>query len=201
MKKLISKSTKLTKVITVEDRGELYDIIQERLIKSSDLDLSDINVSKITSFDDLFFDCGATTINVSGWNISNATDLSEMFANCKSLQEIIGLETWNMSNAENIMGMFYYCKDLCKMNISTWNTENCKDMSFLFADCSDLETLGGKEITLNCKSSSDVTKMFLNCYSLKGIIHLENVSKHANGVNLLDEQSKNMTGLLDVQIV
>lgn len=201
MKKLISKSTKLTKVITVNDRSELLDIIKERLKKSSDLDLSDINVSKITAFDDLFFNCGATTINVSGWNISNAYDLGEMFANCKFLQEIIGLETWDMSNVKDITGMFYCSNELQKINISTWNTEKCKDMSYLFTNCSNLETLGGKEITLNCKSSSNVYQMFLNCYLLKGIIHLENVSKKAKGVNLLDEQSKNMTGLLDVQIV
>lgn len=201
MKKLISKSTKLKSIITVNDRSELLDIIKERLKKSSDLDLSDINVSKVTNFNSLFLFCGATTINVSGWNISNATDLSEMFASNKSLQEIIGLETWDISNAENIMGMFHTCTDLRKINISTWNTEKCENMSWVFTDCRDLETLGAKEITLNCKSATTVFEIFLKCYSLKGIIHLENLSKHAAGVKSLDEQSKNMTGLLDIQLI
>lgn len=201
MKKLISKSTKLKNFITVTDRGELCDIIIERLRISSDLDLSDINVSKVKSFYGLFYGCGATSINVSGWNIAAATDLTEMFSGCKSLQEIIGLETWDISNVENLMGIFNGCKDLQKINISTWNTKNCKNMSWMFADCLDLETLGGKEITLNCKSATTVFEIFVKCYSLKGIIHLDNVSKNAYGVKLLDEQSKNMTGLLDIQLV
>ena len=61
------------------------------------------------------------------------TNMSCMFCDCSSLQEI-NLSSFNTSNATNMELMFCKCSSLKKINLSSFNTNNVTDMSEMFSD-------------------------------------------------------------------
>lgn len=110
--------------------SDLKYIVGEK-IKNEDYDLRDINVSNILVFDYLFRDINRFekekihSLDLSGWDVSNAKSFKGMFFNCFELEEIIGIEDWNVSNVNDMRSMFYNCKKLT-CDISDWNiNDNC----------------------------------------------------------------------------
>ena len=54
------------------------------------LDLSNFNTSNVTDMSNMFFYCEKLkTLNVSGWDITNVTNYNQMFLGCSNLNEII----------------------------------------------------------------------------------------------------------------
>ena len=49
-----------------------------------------------------------TPFDVSKWNVSNVTNMSHMFFNCKNFN--CDLSSWDVSKVENMSNMFTYCK-------------------------------------------------------------------------------------------
>lgn len=107
------------------DKDELRKIITDKF-NNGDNDLRDIDVSKVTSFEGLFrrLPSGSSphrinSINVTGWNTSNVTNMKTMFFNNFNLEEIIGIEDWDVSNVTSMKSMFCHCYDL-KLDLSMW---------------------------------------------------------------------------------
>ena len=90
-------------------RKELMDLIENRIYEyGNDVDLNDIDVSKIT-------------------------DMSYIFGN--HFHDFEGdISEWDVSNTESMRGMFDGCKKF-NCDISGWDVSNVKDMSYLFSDC------------------------------------------------------------------
>ena len=66
-----------------ETKEELQDIIKQRIKEEGDkVDLNDIDVSNITDMSSLFESTNFNG-NISKWNVSNVTNMSFMFYNCK----------------------------------------------------------------------------------------------------------------------
>ena len=115
-----------------EDAYELCEIVMDKYNDNNEyIDCRDIDVSNITDFSStyrfgegyvsIFFDCkNVKVIDVTGWDVSNATDIGGIFYNCKNLETIIGLETWDVSNAEIMSHLFENCVKLKDINISNW---------------------------------------------------------------------------------
>ncbi len=62
-----------------------------------------------------------TTIDVTGWNTKNVTNMACTFFNCRNIEQIIGLETWDITKVLNINNMFRRCYKLKDVgNISHW---------------------------------------------------------------------------------
>lgn len=115
---------------TPKTSSNLKYIINEK-IKNGDYDLRDIDVSNILEFDYLFRYIPTVerekirSLDMSGWDVSNAKSFKGMFLNCVQLEEIIGIENWNVSNVNDMRSMFYNCKNLT-CDISNWNiNDNC----------------------------------------------------------------------------
>ncbi len=91
-------------------------------------DLSKLDVSKITSMENLFkyslFDG-----DISKWDVSNVTSMKEMFFSVESFNQPIG--NWDVSNVTNMESMFEYAIKF-NQNISSWNTKNVTTMYFMF---------------------------------------------------------------------
>ena len=104
--KLIIKKSNSYKYFP-KDKNELKDLVEKRIKQEgNEVDLNDIDVSKITDMTALF---GGTNFNgdISGWDVSNVTNMSYMFCSCKSFNQDIS--NWDVSNVKNINYVFVYC--------------------------------------------------------------------------------------------
>ena len=107
-KLIIKKSKSNSYKYFPETKEELKDIILQRIKEEGkEVDLNDIDVSKITDMSKLF-----EGIDFNG-DISN----------------------WDVSNVTNMYAMFYFCKTFNK-DISGWDVSNVKTLNFIFDNCS-----------------------------------------------------------------
>ena len=180
-----------------QTKEELIENIKE-LLDKEETDFNCIDTSEITDMSNLFSDSyidGNTeriiikdmNINISNWNVSNVTNMGEMFNNCYNFD--CDLSNWNVSNVETMENMFTYCPifdcDLSKWNVSNvkdmfrmfdnckifkgkgldkWDVSNAVDMSFMFDGCLNLNCDLSK---WNIKNVKYTNRMFTNCNSLK----------------------------------
>lgn len=93
-------------------------------------DLSGWDVSNLTNASYMFRDCRSlTTIgNLPGWDTSSLTDASSMFDNCYKLTTLGDLSGWNTSSLTNVSSMFSYCSRL-SVNCSNWDVSKVTNHS------------------------------------------------------------------------
>ena len=53
--------------------------------------------------------CRIIQIDFSKWDVSNVTNMSNMFKNCNNIS---GISEWNVSNVKDMSYMFYKCKNI-----------------------------------------------------------------------------------------
>ena len=80
------------------------------------------------------------SLDVSGWDISNASDLSWMFDGCSSLTSL-DVSGWDVSNASDLSSMFRDCSSLTSLDLSGWDVSNASGLSGMFWNCSSLGTV------------------------------------------------------------
>ena len=91
------------------------------------------NTSKVTTFYGTFFHCAKlSSLDVSGWDTSSATNLQGVFAKCTSLTTIEGLENWNTSKVKNLSLLFWLCESLPTVNLSSFDTSAATNMTDMF---------------------------------------------------------------------
>jgi hypothetical protein len=90
--------------------------------------IGDWFVEKISDFSGLFQDKSGFNSNIVAWDMSNATNVSNMFKGTSFNQDI---STWDVSNVETFNGMF----DQTPFNqdISGWNVSNSTSFSNMFS--------------------------------------------------------------------
>ena len=140
---LFGKDCKAVKSVVVRDRisvaygYEYFDGFEN----CTSMDISKFDVSKATDLSCMFEDCSSvTTLNVSGWDVSKAEKLSSMFSGCSSL-ESLDVSGWDVSSGTDFRSMFYGCSSLMSIDVSAWNISNATDISSMFEDCKSLTSL------------------------------------------------------------
>jgi surface protein len=68
--------------------------------------------------------------NVTGWNVSQVTDMSQMFIECRRFTGG-DLSKWDVSNVTNMRRMFENCH-VFNGDISTWNVSKVQNMDGMF---------------------------------------------------------------------
>ena len=80
--------------------------------------------------------------NYVSWDMSNVTDMSDLFHEAAALVDIAALATWNISNVKNIGQMFCAATSLSDISaIANWNTSHVKEMYGLFRKATSLSSI------------------------------------------------------------
>ena len=145
LKEIIQEKLKVnskTKIDTYSEhpktKGELLDILKERLSKDKNVDLNDIDVSQIDTMFMLFDQLDPHNIDISKWNVSNVKNMTFMFIDCENFD--CDLSEWDVTNVESMYSMFNGCKKFKGEGLENWNVSNKakNDMRNMFDDCKSL---------------------------------------------------------------
>ena len=103
---------------------------------------------------------------LSGWNISNVTDLSLALCGYRNLENIKGLKYWDTSKVEDMQSIFgdmdYNPTQINDITaLSNWDVSNVTNMSWMFYDCdvSDLSALSNWDVS----NVTNMSYMFQGC--------------------------------------
>ncbi|WP_281989681.1 BspA family leucine-rich repeat surface protein [Aquimarina aggregata] len=120
-----------TNILSVEQWGNL--LVSKLNFKDAiNFQINDINapdLSRVTSFDNLFN--GATTVNadLSGWNVITIQSMNRTFLGATAFNG--NISTWNTANVESMSSMFNNATTF-NQDISSWDTSNVLKMDAMF---------------------------------------------------------------------
>ena len=127
-----------------------------------------LNMSKVTDMSNMFR--GQINLayikDVSNWDVSNVTNMTQVFYNTKKLTSL-DLSGWNTSSVTDMKGMFNSCQNLTTLDVSSFDTSKVIDMNNMFTNCSSLTSLDLSG--LDTSKVTDMNSMFINCKSLTSL--------------------------------
>ena len=131
------------------------------------VDLTNIDVSKVTSLNYLFENnTNLININVSNWDTSNITSLRGAFASIPNL-ESVDFADWDVSQVTDFYAMLDGCKKLENIDVSKWNTSSAINMGWMF-NSNNFKTLDVSNF-----NTSKVTNMFAMFSSSHSLTRLD----------------------------
>ena len=154
--------------------------------------------STLTNFSGLFNrDSGlpfAFDEDISGWDVSNVTNMSSMFKGCASFNQDIS--DWNVEYVTDMSSMFEGCSSfnqhinyqLAGALSSAWDVSNVTDMSSMFKDCSSFD---GNITDWVVSGVRDMSSMFKGCSSFNRDI---NTNGNAWNVGQVQDMSSMFEG-------
>ena len=116
-----------------------------------DCDLNWIDTSNVTDMSYLFDEMRSFTGNVSEWDVSNVTDMGNMFGSTNFNGD---LSKWDVSNVTNMDSMFEF--SLFNGDISNWDVSNVTDMGYMFME----SQFNGDISKWNVTNVEEMTYMF-----------------------------------------
>jgi surface protein len=90
--------------------------------------IKDWNVSNVTNMSELFQDADSFNEDISNWDVSNVTDISRMFRGAFSFNQDIS--RWDVSKVKNMGGMFQWSS--FNQDISNWDVSSVSNMMAMF---------------------------------------------------------------------
>lgn len=121
------------------------------------------SIGNLTVLNNMLDGCSLLTFTGEKWDTSEVTDMTELFAECPSLNGPIG-RNWDVSNVDNMMGMFRLCDKLTYNIGKNWVTSSLRSTRLMFGHCDSLN----KNVGCNWDTSgvTDMSGMFWECYKL-----------------------------------
>ncbi len=124
--------------------------------------------TNVTDMQSMFYYCNVSTLNVSSFDTSSVTTMSNMFGMNYSLTTIEGLEKWDTAKVTNMTNMFEFCELLKSLNVSGFDTSNVNSFNSMFSHCEELTTITGLD-NFKTSNATDMSDMFSNCSKLQEI--------------------------------
>ena len=107
-----------------------------------------------------------SSLDLSGFDTMNVTDMSGMFQDCSSLSSL-DLSNFDTTNVTNMCRMFQDCSSLSSLDLSSLDTTNVTIMWDMFRDCSSLSSLDLS--SFDTKNMISMTGMFDGCTGMTEI--------------------------------
>lgn len=94
------------------------------------INASDIpDLSNVTDMSNMFYNCTSFNSNISNWDVSNVTNMQSMFQGATSFNQDIG--SWNTSNVTSMSSMFSGATSF-NQDLSSWDVSKVTDMVTMF---------------------------------------------------------------------
>ena len=127
---------------------------EQKIKNFLELDLSGFNTSNVTNMSQMFARMSnLTTLDLSSFDTSKVTDMSGMFENMDNLTTL-DLSSFDTSKVTDMSGMFENMDNLTTINLSSFDTSQVTDMHSMFFEIPNLTTLD-----LSSFDTSQVTDM------------------------------------------
>ena len=122
------------------------------------IDLSNWDVSNVTTMEGLFNNCKKFNCDLSKWDVSNVKDMSYMFYNCGNFD--CDLSNWDVSNVTNMYTMFEGCSKFKGKGLENWDVSKVESISYMFFDCINFDC---DLSNWNVNNVKNMKRMFYNC--------------------------------------
>ncbi|MBO5884452.1 MAG: BspA family leucine-rich repeat surface protein, partial [Clostridia bacterium] len=126
--------------------------------KMETLDLSCFDTSNVTTMSQMFRLCDKlVTLNVESFNTSKVTSMYSMFAYCKKLEnvDVSHFKTGAITESDGLVYMFNECNSLISLDLSNWHISTVTSLNSMFQNCSKLTSLD-----VSKWNTSNVTSMY-----------------------------------------
>ena len=162
------------------------------------LDLRNLDTSNATDISNMFQDCRKLENIYFGknFNTSNVTKISSTFNFCNI--KTLDLANWDVKNITHAESTFYYCISLTDINFSGWNTPNLQYFRLTFYACRSLKSL---DLSSWGASPINMEWAFSGCEALENINLNGWDSSNCTNFNLLFSSNISLTtiyGTLDL---
>ena len=159
--------------------GHYFLLFGQGCKKLTSIDTTGWDTSNVTNMNGMFSSCNAlTTLDVSKFNTSKVTDMGYMFQCCSGLTTI-DVSKWTTNNVTNMSYMFNLCSSLTALDVSGWDTSKVTDMNTMFQVCSGLTNLDVSD--WNTSNVTNMERLFNVCSGLTEIdVSNWNTSKVTN---------------------
>lgn len=139
------------------------------------------NLTQVTNMQEMFYMCFSLTGNssLSNWNTSNVTNMFYMFGDCPLFNAPIG--NWNVSNVTNMSYMFDAALAF-NQPISEWNVANVTTMQHMFHEAQSFnQDLSG----WNVSNVVNMNEIFHDAQDFNQNLGNWNLNSLTNGVDML----------------
>ena len=118
-------------------------------------------IAGLTSMNSMFSNCfSLATLDLSGFDTSQATDMSYMFDGCLELANL-DLSGFDTSKVTNMNSMFNNCSILASLDLSGFDTSQATKMFGMFQNCSSLT---GLDLSgFDTSRATIAANMFIGC--------------------------------------
>ena len=132
-----------------------------------EIDISNLNTSKITNMESMFNQCSnLEKINLGNIDTSLVENMNNLFYNCCKL-ESIDLSNFDTSNVKYMNQMFCSCESLLTINVSNFKTSKVEEIANIFSNCYKLYTIDVSNF--DTKNVKNMKGMFENDHNLRYI--------------------------------
>ena len=157
------------------------------------LDLTGLDTSNTTDMSHMFRDSAKlTSIDLSNFNTSKVIYMNNMFNNCTSLTNL-NLNSFDTSKVVYMNNMFYNCTSLSKLDLNSFTTSNVTIMLGMFNSCKKLSyiDLSG----FNTSKVTNMQSMFYNCEKLENLDLSNFDSSNVTNMSYMFDRCSNLTSL------
>ena len=145
-----------------------------------EIDLSGFDTSRVTNMSNMFSNCyDLVSLDLSGFDTSHVTDMGNMFKLCENLSSL-NLNGFDTSCVTDMSGMFSGCRSLQNLDLSGFDTSRVTFMGNMFSGCRSLQKMDLS--SFDTSSVKSMYRMFREC----GISSLDLSSFDTSNVEYTD---------------
>ena len=168
---------------------------EQKIKNFLELDLSGFNTSNVTNMSQMFARMSnLTTLDLSSFDTSKVTNMSSMFENMYNLTTI-NLSSFDTSQVTDMHNMFFEISNLTTLDLSSFDTSQVTNMSSMFSGMRDLATLD-----LSSFDTSQVTNMSSMFSGMRDLATLDLSSFDTSQVTNMSQMFARMSNLTTLDL-